>query len=188
MDGARGMDLVTRRIVISGCSGGGKSTILAALAAQGFQTCPEPGRRIVQEERATGGTALPWVDAAAFATRAVAIAIADHAAAGLGITFFDRSLIDAVTWFERNATPLPGQDLVAQFRYEATVFLTPSWPAIYATDPDRQHGLADAVAEFDSLLESYPAKGYGVAIIPHGPVADRVAWILARVQGPKGAL
>jgi predicted ATPase len=109
------MDPVTRRIVISGCSGGGKSTIVAALAAQGFQTCPEPGRRIVQEERAMGGTALPWVDAAAFADRAVAMAITDHGAAGPGITFFDRSLIDAVTWFERSATPLPGQDPVGQF-------------------------------------------------------------------------
>jgi predicted ATPase len=66
--------------------------------------------------------------------------------------------------------------------------LTPPWPAIFATDAERQHGFAEAVAEYDSLLESYPAKGYGVAIIPYGPVADRVAWILARVQGPKGAL
>jgi predicted ATPase len=38
-----------RFIVLSGCSGGGKSTLLAALQRRGFAVFEEPGRQIVKE-------------------------------------------------------------------------------------------------------------------------------------------
>ncbi|AHK02241.1 ATPase [Agrobacterium tumefaciens] len=61
-------------IILSGCSGGGKSTLLAELAHRGFATVEEPGRRIVIEETRNNGTALPWIDLEAFARRAIAMA------------------------------------------------------------------------------------------------------------------
>jgi predicted ATPase len=67
-----------RFVVISGCSGGGKSTLLAELGRCGHTVVDEPGRRIVVEEMKGGGSALPWVDAAAFARRAIAMALADR--------------------------------------------------------------------------------------------------------------
>ena len=48
--------------------------MLDALGARGFTTVPEPGRRIVSEERAKNGNALPWVDLKAFAQRAFDLA------------------------------------------------------------------------------------------------------------------
>ena len=65
-----------RFVIISGCSGGGKSTVLAELARRGHAIVEEPGRRIVQEELRGAGCALPWVDPVAFARRAVAMALA----------------------------------------------------------------------------------------------------------------
>ena len=86
-----------RFVVISGCSSGGKSTLIAELGKRGYAVVDEPGRRIVKEELARGGSALPWVDGVAFARRAMATALADRAAAGSldGWVFFDRGLIDA---------------------------------------------------------------------------------------------
>ena len=49
-------------VTISGCSGGGTSTLLAEFQRRGFATIEEPGRRIVGEELNRGGSALPWVD------------------------------------------------------------------------------------------------------------------------------
>ena len=69
-----------RFIVLSGCSGGGKSTLLEELLRRGHAVVEEPGRRIVQQELAAGGSALPWLDLEAFARRAVALALADRAA------------------------------------------------------------------------------------------------------------
>lgn len=51
-----------RFVVLSGCSGGGKSSLLAALARRGHAVVEEPGRRIVAEETRSGGSALPWTD------------------------------------------------------------------------------------------------------------------------------
>jgi predicted ATPase len=42
-------------VTISGCSSGGKSTLLAELRGCGFATIDEPGRRIVDEELKRGG-------------------------------------------------------------------------------------------------------------------------------------
>src|SRR6185369_12186033 len=50
---------IDRFVVISGCSGGGKSSLLEELGRCGYATVEEPGRRIVKEELRSGGTALP---------------------------------------------------------------------------------------------------------------------------------
>jgi predicted ATPase len=78
-----------RFIVISGCSGAGKSSLLAELGRRGCAVVEEPGRRIVEQELAGDGAALPWIDGAAFARRAVELALADRseAAACDGLVF-----------------------------------------------------------------------------------------------------
>ena len=52
-----------RFVVLSGCSGGGKSSLLEELRSRGYRVIAEPGRRIVQvEELENNGRALPWLD------------------------------------------------------------------------------------------------------------------------------
>lgn len=169
-----------RFIVLSGCSGGGKSTLLEELSRRGYATVEEPGRRIVQAELASGGTALPWLDLAAFARRAIALALADRAAmAGHpGLVFFDRGLIDAACALEAQGEAQVLARLAAEHRYNRRVFLTPPWPEIYAADPERRHDLAAAVAEYERLEKAYPALGYEVVVIPKMPVADRADFVL----------
>jgi predicted ATPase len=168
---------------VSGCSGGGKSTLIGALAAAGYAVFPEPGRLIVQQELHSGGSALPWADATRFALRVIDTSISFYDAATGDVAFYDRSLIDAITWFETSGAALPADyaDAVRRYRYDPIVFFTPPWPELYTVDAERRHSLDVACAEYVALLESYPAKGYGVTVVPQGPVQDRVDWILARV-------
>lgn len=167
------------RFVLSGCSGGGKSTLLAALQARGHAVVAEPGRRII----ATGGP-MPWDDAAGFAARAARMARADHAAAQPGITFFDRSLLDALAWFDRTGTPRPPEIEGAerQVRYASPVFLVPPWPEIHVTDAARRHGFDDAVAEYEALLALLPGYGYRIEVVPRMDVAARCDWIEDRAK------
>ena len=171
---------VNRFVVISGCSSGGKSTLLAELGRRGYATVEEPGRRIVKEELASAGSALPWVDGAAFARRANAMALADRAATGnsSGWVFFDRGLIDAASALEH----LTGEPVLAALarshRYHRRVFLAPPWPEIYATDTERRHGLDAALAEYSRLLQVYPSLGYDVSILPKIGVAERADFVL----------
>lgn len=170
-----------RFVVLSGCSGGGKSTLLTELARRGFAVVEEPGRRIVEAERASGGNALPWIDMEGFLRRAITMALADREAAcsNRGITFFDRGLVDAASALET----LTGEPAVARdchdHRYAPRVFLTPPWPEIYVTDAARQHDLAAAIIEYDRLIALYPALGYETFVLPKVPVVERADIVLA---------
>lgn len=53
-------------IIITGCSGGGKSTIIDSLSKIGYSTIPEPGRIIVKDEIANNSNKLPWSDPMGF--------------------------------------------------------------------------------------------------------------------------
>lgn len=179
-------------VVISGCSGGGKSTLLAELKARGHAVVEEPGRRIVAEETARGGTALPWVDLAAFLHRAIEMARSDHAAAAAAVAarggwvFFDRGLIDAASALEALTGEPVLRPLSAAYPYHRQVFLAPPWPEIYVTDADRRHGLDAAVAEYERLRGTYPALGYDVLALPQVTVAARADFVVSSLTA--GAL
>ena len=178
---ASGSFNVDRLVVISGCSSGGKSTLLAELGRRGHAVVEEPGRRIVKEELRGEGLALPWVDATAFLRRAVQMALADRVAAGAldGWVFFDRGLVDAAAGLQH----LTGEPVLAAlgetYRYHRRVFLTPPWPEIYVTDRERRHGLGAALAEYSRLLEAYPSLGYEVSILPKVAVTERADFVLS---------
>ncbi|MGI3163143.1 AAA family ATPase [Pseudooceanicola sp. 200-1SW] len=172
--------LPARHVLLSGCSGGGKSTLLAELARRGLSVVPEPGRRIVAEETLGDGAALPWVDLAAFARRAWDVARADRQGlpSGPGWVIFDRGLVDAALTLQE-AT---GQDaatlLAAEPPFHRQVFLTPPWPEIFHTDAERQHGFDAALAEYDRLHAGYARLGYQVVILPKVSVTERADFVL----------
>lgn len=170
-------------IVISGCSGGGKSTLLRELALRGHTVVLEPGRRVIAQEVYSGGGALPWTDMGAFARRAITMALADrdHAAAVEGPVFFDRSLIDAATALE-HAT---GEPILAQLGtahpYHPNVFMAPPWPEIWQNDSERRHGFDDAVAEYERLCTAYSQLGYQLLELPKVSVEERADFIIRQI-------
>ena len=172
-------------IVLSGCSGGGKSTLLAELARRGHRTVPEPGRRIVAKDLAGEGAALPWVDAAAFARRAIAMALADRAAVADvdAPVFFDRSLIDAVAALVHLGTDRGERALLDVHRYHRRVFLAPPWRDIFEGDRERRHSFEAAVAEYERLAAFYPETGYEVSILPRTTVRERADLVENYLEG-----
>jgi predicted ATPase len=135
----------------------------------------------VREELASGGDALPWVDAIAFVRRITAVAQADYEAGRAlpGLVFFDRGLIDAAVALEH----LTGEaaNLAARHRYASPVFLAPPWPELFVSDSERRHDFASAIAEYGRLAAAYPALGYDVVTLPKVSVAERVVFILEQV-------
>lgn len=164
-----------RRVVISGCSGGGKSALLAELAARGHATVPEPGRRVVAEALRTGSGALPWTDMEAFARAALALAEADLRARIATTTFHDRGTVDAAAALAHLGCP----EWPASTRaYHRLVFLAPPWPEIYVTDDARRHGFEEAAAEYGRLETAYRRLGYEALRLPRASVAERADWLL----------
>jgi predicted ATPase len=169
-----------RFVLITGCSGGGKSTLLAELAARGHAVVEEPGRRIVREELASGGQALPWVDSEAFLRRAIEMALADREAARAceGWVFFDRGLIDAASGLESVTREPVLRALGAQHRYHRRVFVAPPWPEIYETDPERRHGFEAGLVEYRRMEAELPELAYEVIVLPKTTVAARADFVL----------
>lgn len=176
-------NISSRHVILSGCSGGGKSTLLADLAGRGFGTVSEPGRRIVAEELRGDGKALPWVNLGAFATRAIEVAAQDRNIAQEegNWTFFDRGLVDAAVALQ-HATGRAASATLASFpRYYRLVFLTPPWPEIYVRDWERQHDMSEAVAEYERLVIAYRELDYEPIILPKSSVAERSLFVLSHL-------
>lgn len=175
-----------QRFILSGCSGGGKSTLLSELRRRGFQTFEEPGRQIVREEQAAGGSALPWVDPEAFAAKAIEMSVAsfDTATTAKTPVFYDRSFIDAISYVSHlNGEVRPEhRQLIETKRYADQVFLTPPWTEIFQNDAERQTSFDGAVEEYERLLVSFAEFGYEAIVLPKLPVQDRVTYLLGRIS------
>jgi predicted ATPase len=175
-----------RLVVVSGCSGGGKSALLDAMAARGYQVFREPGRQVVKEELLIGGEALPWVNELRFAERCIARAahFFNLARPEAGPVFFDRSIVDAVAALERNG-PVPAYcaEAARAYRYGPRVFMVPPWRELFAADAERRHGFEAAVAEYDALMRAYPAYGYATVVVPKADVAARADFLEAELAG-----
>ena len=166
-------------VMISGCSGGGKSTLLLELARRGHAVVAEPGRRIIAEARIGDGRTLPWVDAAAFAHRALDMSGADFEAAR-GLTFFDRGVVDAAVAIVATGGDYPSS-AIESMRYDR-LFLAPPWPEIYVNDDDRRHSLETALLDYERVRQAYVDAGYVPVLLPRDAVSARADFILSELQ------
>lgn len=173
------------RIVISGCSGGGKSTLLDELARRGHRAFTEPGREIVKSELASGGDALPWKNVQRFAERCIAHAIEQLKASEKDtLAFFDRSIIDAVSALKHLNLTVPdaARRTLEQRPYAHHVFMAPPWPELFAADSERRHSFEESKSEFERLLVSYKNLGHQTVLIPRRSVAERADFILGAIE------
>ena len=187
----QGKDLLlnSRFVLISGCSGGGKSTLLAELRARCYPVVEEPGRRIIADELASGGNALPGIDTAAFLRRAIDVALQDMAMAKAhsGWVFFDRSLVDEASALEAMTGEPVLRAICSVRRYHARVFMTPPWPEIYVTDAERRHDFEAATAEYRRLMQALPMLGYDVISLPKISPSARADFVLATLARTPGS-
>lgn len=173
-----------RFVLITGCSGGGKSSLLEELQARGHLVKEEPGRRIVRRELEHGGTALPWVDPMAFADRALMLAIEDRdsAVTSSGWVFFDRGIIDAASALQRLTGRQVLKPLNDRYPYHRIVFLVPPWREIFEADAERRHGFEEGVEEYERLSTDLPVLGYDVVPLPKTTVAARADFVLSVLE------
>lgn len=175
---------MSRFVILSGCSGGGKSTLLEELGRRGHVIVEEPGRRIVREEL-PDGEALPWRNRVKFVERLVAKAQADLAATAepqTGWAFFDRGLIDALV-AQAHVKNTPFSNPPEAQRFNRAVFVAPPWREIHHTDTERQHSFEDAVGEYEQLLAAYPALGFEPIMLPKISVAARADFVCEALAG-----
>ena len=175
-----------RAVVITGCSGGGKSTLLAELSRRGHSVFPEAGRQIVREQDWIGGDALPWIAPERFCELLLSRALHQRisAASEPGLAFFDRSVVEPLAGLARMGLPVADHFVRAAevCRYNETVFVAPPWPEIFRQDAERRHGLDAALEEYAPLLATYRRLGYRLVELPNIDVAARADFVLAELN------
>src|SRR3546814_17014722 len=95
--------------IITGGPGSGKSSVINALAAEGFLHMPEAGRAIIQGQIDIGGNALPWADRDAFAALMLAWEMRSYreAKALRGPVIFDRGIPDVIGYLRLCGLAVP---------------------------------------------------------------------------------
>lgn len=176
----------SRFFVITGASGAGKSTLLKALQERGFSTVAEAGRAIVREQLANGGSALPWVDQAAFMEEVLRRNVQDHhAAADLPPpVFFDRGVPECLAWARILGVGVQPHHRAAveACRYSPLVFMAEPWPEIYVTDAERRESFQAATEPYLPTVAAYVEAGYRAIVLPKAAVDERVAFVLAQLR------
>lgn len=187
MEESNALKQVARRsrqlIVLSGCSGGGKSSLLAELGRRGFAIYEEPGRQVVREQLAIGGDALPWANVDRFLEFTISRSIdcLKEAARSDGISFFDRGFVDQLAGYPMRGVEIPNhlRSAAQRLRYHESVFFTPPWREIFANDAERRHSFEEAVATYEAQLRVYEEFGYRAVTVPKLDVAARADFVLA---------
>jgi predicted ATPase len=167
--------------IITGCSGGGKSTLLTALRQSGFHCVEESGRSIVRQQIAINGHAIPTKDCHLLCELILSHNMHNFESA-LEIkntVFFDRGIPEAISIAPLlDKTPHEHHLNAAKtYRYNKKVFLLPPWKEIFKQDSERLHTFDDALREYEAHIITYQDCGYELVEVPKCSVQERVLFI-----------
>jgi predicted ATPase len=170
-------------VVLTGCSGGGKSSLLAELGRRGYCVFEEPGRQVVKEQLYIDGDALPWQDAGKFLELTISRSMHNMilAARAGRLSFFDRGIVDQISQPPVRAHL---ESAARRLRYNRTVFAVPPWREIFRNDEERRHSFDEAQASYAPLLATYRRLGYEIVEVPRLAVGERADFVLARLTSP----
>lgn len=182
---------MNKLVIISGCSSGGKSTLLTELNVNGYSVVPEVGREIVKEQLGIHGDITPWQNPIQFCEILIERSIAAyHQAKTLShvkeqVIFFDRSFLEGVSYYQTLELDDSKKydHFVYELRYYSTIFMAPPWQEIFCQDEERKHSFEESVSEYERLMRVYPQYGYSTIELPKTSIKERADFILSSVFG-----
>jgi predicted ATPase len=174
---------MTKRVVITGAPGTGKSTILHLLENRGFTIHSEMARALIAEQQALESELLPWENHAGFGLELFKRQKEQYFNAEDGVyNFYDRGVPDNLGYLRRDKlqnTLL--EEEAAELKYHQEVFLTPPWEEIYGNDEVRWEDTKLMLEIHEALKDIYNFYGYQITEVPKLSPEERVLFILNRL-------
>lgn len=172
----------TKKIVVTGGPGTGKTTLIESLKERAFHCLPEISRQVTLEARKQGVEQLFLTNPLLFSEKLLegrvnqyleSLSLAEE------LVFFDRGIPDVVAYLDYigDSYPLDFEHACQRHMYDQ-VFLLPPWEDIYISDNERYENFDQARRIHDHLLKTYSRFGYQLTEVPTGTPEDRRDFII----------
>ncbi|MEL6305041.1 MAG: ATP-binding protein [Bacteroidota bacterium] len=184
----------SKRIVITGGPGTGKTSVIQKLEAQGFPCFHEIIREMTSAAKKDTGTTkemisnpLVFVEDAFQFNKNLLQGRVQHFQKSLELSspviFFDRGIPDVLAYMDFFDQPY-GADFTKaceQHQYDK-IFMLPPWEAIYVSDNERLESFEEAIQIHEALEATYQRFGYQPIALPKDTVANRTDFIVRNLQ------
>ena len=176
----------TRRIVITGGPGSGKTALINYLEKEGYPVMHEISRDVILEAQKEGIEQLFLENPILFSEKLLEGRLKQfhegkNCAAPL--LFYDRGMPDVTAYMDFVATHYPENfcETCNKYRYDE-IFVLPPWEEIYEQDNERYESFEQAEKIFHFLKNGYENYGYKIHEVPVGTIKDRVENILNHLK------
>ncbi len=175
---------MTKRIVISGAPGTGKTSIIEELSRKGYHCKPEISREIIAHQIAINGNITPWQDLEQFSEIVLEKRITQHRETTNPTEFFDRSIIDVFAYLHHSNIKVKSEwkEIPNKYRYFNKVFMAPPWEDIYQKDNERKEDFTTSMTIHELMKKTYKDYGYQVFELPKTNIHERVRIILSEIE------
>lgn len=172
----------TKRIVITGGPGTGKTSIINELIRRNYCCLEEISRQITIEARKNGISQLFLSEPLLFSELLFKGRSKQFEAAAelqSEIVYLDRGLPDVVAYldYKKHNYPNSYNEICLEKRYDHIFILAP-WQDIYKSDNERYESFEQAIEIHDYLLKTYNRYNYSLHDVPFGSVINRTDFIL----------
>lgn len=172
----------TRKIVITGGPGTGKTSLVEALRQKGYYCFDEISREITLKARLEGIEQLFLEDPMRFSEHLLE-GRKDQFLKAMNrpepVVFLDRGLPDVLAYmnFIGDRYPNDFEELCNQHTYD-DVFILKPWKSIFKRDAERYENFEQATAIYDHLENMYSHLGYHLKEVPFDSVENRAQFVL----------
>ena len=176
---------MTKRILISGAPGTGKTSIINELSNKGYPCHREISREIISNQIAIQGKITPWQDLEAFSQIVLKKRMTQFDEATEEIEFYDRGIIDVIAYMRKEDLIINPEwiRLAKEYRYFNKVFMAPPWKEIYQNDDERMKDFNTSIEVHKFMVNTYESFGYEIVLIPKANISKRINFIQREIEG-----
>ena len=172
----------TRKIVITGGPGTGKSSIINELIKREYTCFEEISRQVTLDARKDGIDQLFLTKPLLFSElllEARTKQFIDAVAIDKDLVFLDRGLPDVLAYMDYANSDYPKhfKDICEKHVYNKVFVLAP-WQEIFVSDSERYENFDQAVEIHHALLDTYERFGYKLIDVPFDSIEKRTDFII----------
>lgn len=177
-------------LIITGCPGSGKTTLINRLREIGFMCVAEPARQVIAEQRAVQGDGLSDKNPKLFTELLLEKSVESYKqyeGSKLPIVF-DRGIPDVIGYAKLFGLDTERFENAAKVHfYNRSVFIAPPWEEIYTTDEERKMTFKHTTEFHELLRNAYLTLGYELIELPLVSVEERAQFVDMHVENHRRA-